>query len=165
MISRRISSENSLFFNPKFESIRQVVLEKFSGKENPCPIIIDFLFMIFIHYFVRRYTEKARRAVEKKEQFRQVKALVPKDDGRLRAYGWSLPIKNAEQPHILPPAADASQVPVPVIVFCRPLLENEPGMKVQYYEKICLKQLTWAKFSLILPRIIFSWYQMLFSFD
>lgn len=85
---------------------------------------------MLIRCFVCRYTEKARRAIEKKEQFRQVKAHVPKDDGRLRAYGWSLPIKNPEQPHIPPPAADSSHVPVPVIVFCRPLLENELGMKV-----------------------------------
>lgn len=78
-----------------------------------------------------RYSEKTRRAIEKKEQFRQVKAHVPKDDGRLRAYGWSLPVKNA-QPQLPPPPSNSSHVPVPVIVFCRPLMEYEPGMKVKF---------------------------------
>ncbi|XKL65617.1 hypothetical protein PGB90_009037 [Kerria lacca] len=74
-------------------------------------------------------TEKARRAIEKKEQFRQVRAHVSKDDGRLRAYGWSLPGKNAA-PNIPPPPSNVSHVPVPVPVYCRPLMEYEPGMKL-----------------------------------
>lgn len=44
-----------------------------------------------------------------------------KEDGRLQAYGWSLPGK---------PSAPARQ-PVPVPVYCRPLQETEPGMKVK----------------------------------
>lgn len=35
----------------------------------------------------------ARRAVERREQYRQVRAHVRKEDGRLQAYGWSLPGK------------------------------------------------------------------------
>lgn len=35
----------------------------------------------------------ARRAVERQEQYRQVQAHVRKEDGRLQAYGWSLPGK------------------------------------------------------------------------
>lgn len=34
-----------------------------------------------------------RRAVERREQYRQVRAHVRKEDGRLQAYGWSLPGK------------------------------------------------------------------------
>ncbi|XP_043473008.1 JNK-interacting protein 3 isoform X3 [Leptopilina heterotoma] len=62
----------------------------------------------------------ARRANERKEQYRQVRAHVRKEDGRLHAYGWSLPGK---------PSAPARQ-PVPVPVYCRPLQETEPGMKI-----------------------------------
>jgi len=58
---------------------------------------------------------------------------VKKDDGRLQAYGWSLPAKSpgsankldADQPKISTP-----NVPVPVPVYCRPLMEKEPGMKI-----------------------------------
>ncbi|XP_058796711.1 JNK-interacting protein 3 isoform X2 [Phymastichus coffea] len=62
----------------------------------------------------------ARRANERKEQYRQVRAHVRKEDGRLQAYGWSLPGK---------PSAPQRQ-PVPVPVYCRPLQETEPGMKI-----------------------------------
>ncbi|XP_033224352.1 JNK-interacting protein 3 isoform X3 [Belonocnema kinseyi] len=62
----------------------------------------------------------ARRANERREQYRQVRAHVRKEDGRLQAYGWSLPGK---------PTAPARQ-PVPVPVYCRPLQETEPGMKI-----------------------------------
>ncbi|XP_023290320.1 JNK-interacting protein 3 isoform X2 [Orussus abietinus] len=62
----------------------------------------------------------ARRATERREQYRQVRAHVRKEDGRLQAYGWSLPGK---------PSAPARQ-PVPVPVYCRPLQETEAGMKI-----------------------------------
>ncbi|XP_016843465.1 JNK-interacting protein 3 isoform X2 [Nasonia vitripennis] len=62
----------------------------------------------------------ARRANERREQYRQVRAHVRKEDGRLQAYGWSLPGK---------PSAPTRQ-PVPVPVYCRPLQETEPGMKI-----------------------------------
>ncbi|XP_032686445.1 JNK-interacting protein 3 isoform X2 [Odontomachus brunneus] len=62
----------------------------------------------------------ARRASERREQYRQVRAHVRKEDGRLQAYGWSLPGK---------PSAPVRQ-PVPVPVYCRPLQETEPGMKI-----------------------------------
>ncbi|XP_061932216.1 JNK-interacting protein 3 isoform X11 [Apis cerana] len=62
----------------------------------------------------------ARRANERREQYRQVRAHVRKEDGRLHAYGWSLPGK---------PSAPVRQ-PVPVPVYCRPLQESEPGMKI-----------------------------------
>lgn len=52
---------------------------------------------------------------------------VKKDDGRMQAYGWSLPAK------FNPPTPKDSgkhQVPVPVPVYCRPLSEKDIGMKV-----------------------------------
>ena len=72
-------------------------------------------------------------------------------DGRMQAYGWSLPAKVPQQgsnsvPGTTSPAptsddvsskggsagsnANGSSVPVPVPVYCRPLMEKEPGMKV-----------------------------------
>ncbi|XP_014205948.1 C-Jun-amino-terminal kinase-interacting protein 4 [Copidosoma floridanum] len=71
-----------------------------------------------------RSSEKlvARRANERREQYRQVRAHVRKEDGRMQAYGWSLPGK---------PSAPSKQ-PVPVPVYCRPLeaSQAEPGMKI-----------------------------------
>ncbi|CAH1394747.1 unnamed protein product [Nezara viridula] len=69
----------------------------------------------------------ARRASERREQLRAVQAHVRKDDGRLHAYGWSLPAKGAAAP---PKVSGSPQVPVPVPVYCRPLMEKEDGMKI-----------------------------------
>ncbi|RZF40125.1 hypothetical protein LSTR_LSTR011253 [Laodelphax striatellus] len=90
-----------------------------------------------------RCSEKvaARRATERKEQYRQVRAHVRKEDGRMHAYGWSLPAKNPSNASsaVSPPrsltaphssSSAAAQVPVPVPVYCRPLTEKEPGMKI-----------------------------------
>ncbi|XP_065348363.1 JNK-interacting protein 3 isoform X5 [Cloeon dipterum] len=78
---------------------------------------------------------QARQAVERREQYRQVRAHVRKDDGRMQAYGWSLPAKagpsSSGSNSALPPRSSSSSgVPVPVPVYCRPLAEGTPGMKV-----------------------------------
>ena len=60
---------------------------------------------------------------------------VKQEDGRMHAYGWSLP---ANKPNTASSAASTptsedsrnANVPVPVPVYCRPLMEKEPGMKV-----------------------------------
>lgn len=79
--------------------------------------------------YILRMSEKAKkeREKERQEQYKQVRAHVKKDDGRLQAYGWSLPAKF--QPSIRETPAKR-EVPVPVPVYCRPILEKEPGMKV-----------------------------------
>lgn len=86
---------------------------------------------------------QAQRARERREQYKQVRAHVRKDDGRVQAYGWSLPTKTTplklDSPQQqLPPAAPAahraagapSHVPVPVPVFCRPLQDVKTPAKV-----------------------------------
>ncbi|XP_069129941.1 C-Jun-amino-terminal kinase-interacting protein 4-like isoform X19 [Argopecten irradians] len=78
-----------------------------------------------------KMSEKAKkeREKERREQYKQVRAHVKKDDGRLQAYGWSLPAKfqpalpNRETP-------SKSHVPVPVPVYCRPLFDKESGLKI-----------------------------------
>ncbi|XP_060519194.1 JNK-interacting protein 3 isoform X2 [Cylas formicarius] len=68
-----------------------------------------------------------RKALERREQYRQVRAHVKKEDGRLQAYGWSLPGKvNA------PTLVDkhSGGLPVPVPVYCRPFAETNPKMKI-----------------------------------
>lgn len=77
-----------------------------------------------------------QRARERREQYKQVRAHVRKEDGRLQAYGWSLPskaspiTKSTESDCGIQIKPQTSSVPVPVPVFCRPLLEKEAGMKV-----------------------------------
>lgn len=80
-------------------------------------------------FYISRMSEKAKkeREKERQEQYKQVRAHVKKDDGRLQAYGWSLPAKF--QPSVRETPAKR-EVPVPVPVYCRPILEKEPGMKV-----------------------------------
>uniref|UniRef100_A0A914WZY1 RH2 domain-containing protein n=1 Tax=Plectus sambesii TaxID=2011161 RepID=A0A914WZY1_9BILA len=61
-----------------------------------------------------------RRAVERREQYKLVKAHVKKDEGgRLQAYGWSIPAQDTKQPGV-----------VPVPIFCRPLMDQEPNLKI-----------------------------------
>ena len=81
-------------------------------------------------------SKRSTKATERKEQYRQVRAHVKKDDGRMQAYGWSLPAQKSSVAST--PTSDDStssskigtNVPVPVPVYCRPLMEKEPGMKV-----------------------------------
>lgn len=64
----------------------------------------------------------------RKDQYRQVRAHVQKDDGRLQAYGWSLP---STKPFVNNSMSKVNNsVPVPVPVYCRPLAEASPHMKV-----------------------------------
>ena len=74
-----------------------------------------------------RITDKARkeREKERREQFKQVRAHVQKEDGRMQAYGWSVPAKF--QPFSSP---RNSHIPVPVPIYCRPILADEPVLKV-----------------------------------
>ncbi len=70
---------------------------------------------------------------DKREQYKKVKAHVRKDDGRVQAYGWSLPAKQPSPGRSNKDQSESSRgnlVGVPVPVFCRPLLEKEPGTKV-----------------------------------
>ena len=82
------------------------------------------------------------KANERKEQYKQVRAHVKKEDGRMQAYGWSLPAQqktSSASAASTPTGSDDSSssskigtnVPVPVPVYCRPLMEKEPGMKVR----------------------------------
>ncbi|XP_022910813.2 JNK-interacting protein 3 isoform X1 [Onthophagus taurus] len=70
----------------------------------------------------------SKKAVERREQYRHVRAHVKKDDGRLQAYGWSLPGKAIPEYKATSQASNSS-VPVPVPVYCRPLAETVPELK------------------------------------
>eukprot|EP00064_Thunnus_orientalis_P013610 superscaffoldBa00002246_g13649 len=66
------------------------------------------------------------RREQKRAQYEQVKAHVQKEDGRVQAYGWSLPKKykaNGGQ-------AEGKLKNLPVPVFLRPLDEKDASMKL-----------------------------------
>ncbi|KAL4624585.1 C-Jun-amino-terminal kinase-interacting protein 4 isoform X6 [Arapaima gigas] len=69
----------------------------------------------------------ASRREQKRAQYRQVKAHVQKEDGRVQAYGWSLPqkykVNNGGQ-------ADNKMKNLPVPVYLRPLDEKDASMKL-----------------------------------
>lgn len=102
-----------------------------------CKLINSRFYWQYSFLLVIRGNEKiaARRASERREQLRAVQAHVRKDDGRLHAYGWSLPAKGTgpageSTPPKTQQTSATPQVPVPVPVYCRPLMEKEDGMKV-----------------------------------
>ncbi|XP_032590950.1 JNK-interacting protein 3 isoform X3 [Drosophila grimshawi] len=67
-----------------------------------------------------------RISARRREQYRQLRAHVQKEDGRLHAYGWSLPINKTNLD--ANPSRHSGGVPVPV--YCNPLAEASPHMKV-----------------------------------
>ncbi|XP_067139297.1 C-Jun-amino-terminal kinase-interacting protein 4-like isoform X2 [Centruroides vittatus] len=76
-----------------------------------------------------------QRAKERREQYKQVRAHVRKEDGRMQAYGWSLPYRKStsSKPSNFETENKSklsNHVPVPVPVYCRPLIEKEQGMKI-----------------------------------
>ncbi|CAM9654366.1 unnamed protein product [Lampetra fluviatilis] len=72
-------------------------------------------------------TSAARRE-QKREQYRQVRAHVQKEDGRLQAFGWSLPPKHKQSPN--EGQEDNKVVNMAIPVYCRPLVEKDPTMKL-----------------------------------
>lgn len=70
----------------------------------------------------------AARREQKREQYRQVKAHVQKEDGRIQAYGWSLPQKYKQVANGGHSENKMKNLPVPV--YLRPLDEKDTSMKL-----------------------------------
>ncbi|KAJ1354188.1 JNK-interacting protein [Parelaphostrongylus tenuis] len=72
-----------------------------------------------------------RRAAERREQYKLVREHVKRDNSdRIEAYGWSLPA-------VLDKSNSSAMVPVPVC--CRPLMENQPSIKVWCATSVTLR--------------------------
>ncbi|EDO47039.1 predicted protein [Nematostella vectensis] len=69
-----------------------------------------------------------QRLNERRERYKQVRAYLNTDlsEGRMQAYGWSLPAKYSSEVA----EGGKSLVSVPVPVYCRPLNLSDPGMKI-----------------------------------
>ncbi|XP_053939477.1 C-Jun-amino-terminal kinase-interacting protein 4 isoform X2 [Cuculus canorus] len=70
----------------------------------------------------------ASRREQKREQYRQVKAHVQKEDGRVQAFGWSLPQKYKQVANGGQSENKMKNLPVPV--YLRPLDEKDTSMKL-----------------------------------
>ncbi|XP_066187974.1 C-Jun-amino-terminal kinase-interacting protein 4 isoform X3 [Sylvia atricapilla] len=70
----------------------------------------------------------ASRREQKREQYRQVKAHVQKEDGRVQAFGWSLPQKYKQVANGGQGENKMKNLPVPV--YLRPLDEKDSSMKL-----------------------------------
>ncbi|XP_029456515.1 C-Jun-amino-terminal kinase-interacting protein 4 isoform X2 [Rhinatrema bivittatum] len=73
-------------------------------------------------------TSSASRREQKREQYRQVKAHVQKEDGRIQAFGWSLPQKYKQMANGDQSESKMKNLPVPV--YLRPLDEKDTSMKL-----------------------------------
>ncbi|XP_071968851.1 C-Jun-amino-terminal kinase-interacting protein 4 isoform X2 [Engystomops pustulosus] len=71
----------------------------------------------------------ASRREQKREQYRQMKAHVQKEDGRVQAFGWSLPQKYKQQANN-GAQSDGKMKNLPVPVYLRPLDEKDSSMKL-----------------------------------
>uniref|UniRef100_A0A8J8YS73 C-Jun-amino-terminal kinase-interacting protein 4 n=1 Tax=Callithrix jacchus TaxID=9483 RepID=A0A8J8YS73_CALJA len=69
----------------------------------------------------------ASRREQKREQYRQVKAHVQKEDGRVQAFGWSLPQKYKQ---VTNGQGENKMKNLPVPVYLRPLDEKDTSMKL-----------------------------------
>ncbi|KAB1265131.1 C-Jun-amino-terminal kinase-interacting protein 4, partial [Camelus dromedarius] len=69
----------------------------------------------------------ASRREQKREQYRQVKAHVQKADGRVQAFGWSLPQKYKQ---VTNGQGENKMKNLPVPVYLRPLDEKDTSMKL-----------------------------------
>lgn len=87
---------------------------------------------------LKDYSVEGAASIQRKsEHYKQVRAHVQKEDGRLHAYGWSLPGTKGG-PGGAATVAGLGQiatkhnrgVKVPVPVYCQPLAEANPHMKV-----------------------------------
>ncbi|XP_028935720.1 C-Jun-amino-terminal kinase-interacting protein 4 isoform X2 [Ornithorhynchus anatinus] len=70
----------------------------------------------------------ASRREQKREQYRQVRAHVQKEDGRVQAFGWSLPQKYKQAANGGQGGDKMKNLPVPV--YLRPLDEKDASMKL-----------------------------------
>ncbi|XP_078257623.1 C-Jun-amino-terminal kinase-interacting protein 4-like isoform X2 [Rhinoraja longicauda] len=111
-------------YNAPTSHITPGVLKKRTGAVSQLPKSKAF---DFLNEDGNENTSAARRE-QKREQYRQVKAHVQKDDGRIQAYGWSLPPKFKQVTNGGPCENKMKNLPVPV--YLQPLDDKDTFMKL-----------------------------------
>uniref|UniRef100_A0AAQ5Z2M8 C-Jun-amino-terminal kinase-interacting protein 3 n=1 Tax=Amphiprion ocellaris TaxID=80972 RepID=A0AAQ5Z2M8_AMPOC len=146
----RASRESPPIQEKKKSTIWQFFARLFSSSSSPPPVKRPY-YSVNIHYkspspagFSQRRSHTilasngvasllsdsallARRE-QRREQYRQVREHMRRDDGIMQACGWSVPsrFKQVENPQ-----KDNRMKNVPVPVYCRPLVEKDPNRKVR----------------------------------
>uniref|UniRef100_W5JZ76 C-Jun-amino-terminal kinase-interacting protein 3 n=1 Tax=Astyanax mexicanus TaxID=7994 RepID=W5JZ76_ASTMX len=79
-----------------------------------------------LEFFPEDDTALSARREQRREQYRQVREHMRRDDGLMQACGWSVPprFKQANEKE------DTRMKNVPVPVYCRPLVEKDPNRKL-----------------------------------
>ena len=108
--------------------------------------------------------------LSERNEAHSVKAHVKRQDGRLQAYGWSLPSRQPGTGPLTSPGVQTTPthsgsavkgpaaVGVPVPVYCRPLEDQEPGMKVKFNEiRPNYNPLSLPYLNLRFPQLTASW--------
>lgn len=119
-------------FSPFNLSLFQVKMGTLETYLNGLIVFFFMFFYVSLLFFVYHFSP-GQRARIRQDQYSKVKAHVRKDDGRVQAYGWSLPAKNPSPSKNTNQQSEASKTPlmgVPVPIYCRPLFEKEAGTKV-----------------------------------
>lgn len=96
-----------------------------------------------LEFFPEDDTALSARREQRREQYRQVREHMRRDDGLMQACGWSVPPRfkqtapqadNAQDAAAKRPQAnekeDTRMKNVPVPVYCRPLVEKDPNRKL-----------------------------------
>uniref|UniRef100_A0AAQ4QBW5 Mitogen-activated protein kinase 8 interacting protein 3 n=1 Tax=Gasterosteus aculeatus aculeatus TaxID=481459 RepID=A0AAQ4QBW5_GASAC len=146
----RASRENPQISEKKKSTIWQFFARLFSTSSSPPPVKRPY-YSVNIHYkspspagFSQRRSHTmcqistsnrtleffpeddsallARRE-QRREQYRQVREHMRRDDGIMQACGWSVPSR-------FKPKEDNRMKNVPVPVYCRPLVEKDPNRKL-----------------------------------
>uniref|UniRef100_A0A672GAU6 C-Jun-amino-terminal kinase-interacting protein 3 n=1 Tax=Salarias fasciatus TaxID=181472 RepID=A0A672GAU6_SALFA len=140
----RASRESPPIQEKKKSTIWQFFARLFSSSSSPPPVKRPY-YSVNIHYkspspagFSQRrsHTMSPSRCthtshLQRREQYRQVREHMRRDDGIMQACGWSVPsrFKQVRTPN-RNFTNDNRMKNVPVPVYCRPLVEKDPNRKL-----------------------------------
>uniref|UniRef100_A0A8C7IKI8 C-Jun-amino-terminal kinase-interacting protein 3 n=1 Tax=Oncorhynchus kisutch TaxID=8019 RepID=A0A8C7IKI8_ONCKI len=81
-----------------------------------------------LEFFPEDDSALSARREQRREQYRQVREHMRRDDGIMQACGWSIPPRFKQVPSLIKEDNRMKNVPVPV--YCRPLVEKDPNRKL-----------------------------------
>uniref|UniRef100_A0A8C7UZB8 C-Jun-amino-terminal kinase-interacting protein 3 n=1 Tax=Oncorhynchus mykiss TaxID=8022 RepID=A0A8C7UZB8_ONCMY len=81
-----------------------------------------------LEFFPEDDSALSARREQRREQYRQVREHMRRDDGIMQACGWSVPPRFKQVPSLIKEDNRMKNVPVPV--YCRPLVEKDPNRKL-----------------------------------
>uniref|UniRef100_A0A4W5QRR1 C-Jun-amino-terminal kinase-interacting protein 3 n=1 Tax=Hucho hucho TaxID=62062 RepID=A0A4W5QRR1_9TELE len=84
-----------------------------------------------LEFFPEDDSALSARREQRREQYRQVREHMRRDDGIMQACGWSVPPRFKQVPNSPNTGKEDNRMKnVPVPVYCRPLVEKDPNRKL-----------------------------------